>query len=328
MTTTSADRTAFVLGATGGVGGEITAALLRHGWRVIAAVRDPSQARSNVRAEHHSVKWVRADAMDRASVLQASEGADCVVHAVNPPGYRNWGKLVLPMIDNTIAAAEAHGARILLPGTIYNYGPDAFPLLTEDAPQRPITQKGKIRVQLEQRLERASGRGVRSLIVRAGDFFGPFPGNNWFSQGLVKPGEPLKAITNPAKPGVGHAWAYLPDLGETFARLMDRESELDSFARFHFAGHWDQDGQQIVEAIRRVLNDPSIKTKSMPWGLLTVIGLFNETLRELVKMKYLWDAPVQLSNRRLVEFLGEEPHTPLDQAIAATLAALDVTSAK
>lgn len=29
-----------------------------------------------------------------------------------------------------------------------------------------------------------------------------------------------------------------------------------------------------------------------------------------------------MSNRKLVEFLGEEPHTPIDLAISATLAGL------
>jgi peptide-methionine (R)-S-oxide reductase len=41
------------------------------------------------------------------------------VHAVNPPGYRGWSRLVLPMLDNTIAAASAVGATIVLPGTVY-----------------------------------------------------------------------------------------------------------------------------------------------------------------------------------------------------------------
>ncbi len=46
---------------------------------------------------------------------------------------------------------------------------------------------------------------------------------------------------DPREAGIGHAWAYLPDVGETFARLADREGELGPFARFHFAGHWDAD---------------------------------------------------------------------------------------
>ena len=117
--------------------------------------------------------------MDEASIVAAAQGADLILHAVNPPGYKNWATLVLPMIDNTIAAARASGARILLPGTIYNYGADAFPVLREDSPQRSKTHKGKIRIALEQKLEAAAGVGVRSLILRMGDFFGPQAGNNW-----------------------------------------------------------------------------------------------------------------------------------------------------
>jgi nucleoside-diphosphate-sugar epimerase len=75
-------------------------------------------------------------------VRRAAEGVNVIVHAVSPPGYRGWGKVVLPMTDNTIAAAEAVGARIVLPGTIYNYGPDAFPDLREDSPQHAPTEKG------------------------------------------------------------------------------------------------------------------------------------------------------------------------------------------
>jgi nucleoside-diphosphate-sugar epimerase len=97
--------------------------------------------------------------MDAASVARAAEGVRLIVHAVNPPGYRNWGGLVLPMLDNTIAAARASGARVLLPGTIYNYGPNAFPMLREDSPQHPETRKGAIRVEMESRLRAASQDG-------------------------------------------------------------------------------------------------------------------------------------------------------------------------
>ena len=90
----------------------------------------------------------------------------------------------MPMLESTIAAAEATGARIVLPGTIYNYGPDAFPLLAETSPQHRRRGRG-IRVAMES--PRPHRPGVRTLIVRAGDFFGPHAGNNWFSGGLIAP---------------------------------------------------------------------------------------------------------------------------------------------
>ena len=106
----------------------------------------------------------------------------------------------------------------------------------EDSPQKATTHKGRIRIELEKKLKVAASQGVRSLIVRFGDFFGPKPGNNCFSQGMVTPHRLLTSITYPGKSGVGHDWAYLPDAAEAFAELMDHEAELDDFACFHFRG--------------------------------------------------------------------------------------------
>lgn len=307
-------RTALVLGATGGIGSETATALARHGWTIRALSRHGAPAGDTTGWE-----WIKGDAMDGEAVVRAARGTQAIVHAVNPAGYSGWSKLVLPMIDNTIQAARASGARILLPGTIYNYGPDAFPVLHENSPQHATTEKGLIRIALEKRLEEAAAQGVPSLIVRFGDFFGPKTGNSWFTQGMVKPGKPVRAIMNPGKPGVGHDWAYLPDGGETFARLMDQESRLEPFARFHFRGHWDANGHAFVMAIGRAVGQPSIKVTPAPWWLFKIASLFSATMKGLYTVRELWQTPVELDNTRLVSFLGEEPHTPLDEAIATTL---------
>lgn len=304
------DTTALVLGATGGIGGEMVQVLRGRGWQVAALHR------SRQGVDGDGVIWIKGDAMNRAAVTKAAAGAAVIVHAVNPPGYRHWDKLVLPMIDNTIAAALAGGARIVLPGNVYNYGPDAFPLLREASPQRPLTRKGKVRVVMERLLE--SG-GVKTLIVRAGDFFGPHAGNNWFSQGLVKPGKPVTSITYPGKPGIGHAWAYLPDFAETIMRLIEREERLPQFARFHFAGHWDEDGTAMIAAIRRAAGNPALKVRKFPWAAARLAAPFVPLLRELLEMRYLWREPVQLDNTALTGLLGREPHTGWNDAVAATL---------
>ncbi len=321
----STTKTALVLGATGGIGGETAAALLRHGWAVVAMARDGARRAPARTHPLGNATWVSGDAMNALDVRRAAEGVQAIVHAVNPPGYRDWGRRVLPMIDNSISAAKVVGARVVLPGTIYNYGEDAFPELKEDTPQRPTTEKGRIRVALERWMEAASREGAPALIVRFGDFFGPAPGNNWFSQGLVTPGKRLDAITYPGPRGVGHAWSYLPDAGETIARLLDRSDDLQPFARFHFEGIWDADGTAVTGAVAAALGRPDIKIKPLPWPLIGLAGLFQETPRELYQMRYLWRRPARLDNRKLVAFLGEEPHTPLRQAVQQTLAALRVS---
>lgn len=314
----TSDQTALVLGATGGIGGEVARGLVKRGWSVRALHRNP--ARQQSRAD--GIAWIGGDALSAQDVAAASTGASVIVHAVNPPGYRNWGKLVLPMLDSTIAAAIAHGSRIVLPGTVYNYGPDAFPDIGESSPQNPATKKGAIRAEMERRLRAASAKGAKVLIVRAGDFFGPNAGNNWFSQGLVTPGKPVGAITYPGRPGVGHQWAYLPDVAETMLRLLDRGDALEPFAQFHMGGHWDADGTAMIEAIRRAVGKPGLPVRPLSWGLMRLASPFMPLFRELGEMRYLWETPVRMSNARLLAVLGEESHTPLQTAVRETLIGL------
>jgi nucleoside-diphosphate-sugar epimerase len=312
----NSSKTALVIGANGGIGREACAALKRHGWQVRALVRTPPAD-----AKAGGVTWFKGDAMHSADVLAAAKGVDVIVHAVNPPGYRGWDKLVLPMLDNTIEAARMAGARIVLPGTIYNFGTDAFPHLREDSPQHPCARKGEIRAEMERRLSEASHSGVRTVILRCGDFIGPNAGNSWFSQGLTKPDKPVKAVSYPGDYTVGHAWAYLPDVGETIARLLDREDELADFDVFHFGGYW-LDGYGMRDAVRHATGHPHIALRRFPWWLVDVGAPFNETLRELRKMRYLWKSPAQLVDEKLVTFLGEKPYTPIDEALRTTLTSM------
>jgi len=287
---------------------------------VLALHRNPSRAATAAGAD--ATPWIQGDAMNAAQVAAAAQGVDLIVHAVNPPGYLRWNELVLPMLDSSIAAARLSGALLLLPGTVYNFGLTASGELTEEAPQEPGTRKGAIRVEMERRLRSAADEGVRSLVVRAGDFFGPRAGNNWFSQGLVKPGRPVKAIVNPGSKGIGHQWAYLPDVARTMAELVERADELEPFAVFHMQGHWDSDGTGFVEAIRRVLGDPKVPVRAFPWWLVGAAAPVVPLFRELKEMRYLWTNPVRMRNERLVAFLGHEPNTPLDDAVSSTLAGL------
>jgi nucleoside-diphosphate-sugar epimerase len=319
----TSEKTALILGATGGIGGEVGRALMARGWRVRALHRN-----GGVGAGRTGFEWRQGDAMNEADVVAAAQNASVIVHAVNPPGYRNWGKLVLPMIDASIVAAKASGARIVLPGTVYNFGPDAWPNLREDSPQHPTTRKGAIRVELERRLRAASAQGVRSLIVRAGDFFGPrVTGNSWFSAGLVKPRKPVTSVLYPGGKGVAHQWAYLPDVAETMARLIEAEDRLAPFEMFHMEGHWDADGAGLVQAIARVVGKPSLKARAFPWWALTLAAPFVTLFREMREMRYLWREPLRMDNSRLVAFLGEEPHTALDEAVKTTLIGLGCLSA-
>jgi nucleoside-diphosphate-sugar epimerase len=129
-------------------------------------------------------------------------------------------------------------------------------------------------------------------------------------------------VSNPGSPGLGHQWAYLPDVAETMMRLIERESELAPFAAFHMDGHWDPGGTDFPAAIARAVGGRPPAMRRFPWPLVTLAAPFVPLFRELREMRYLWRTPVRMDNGRLVRFLGAEPHTPLDEAVRETLAGL------
>jgi nucleoside-diphosphate-sugar epimerase len=313
------NRTALVIGATGGIGQAVAAALAAHGWNVRALHRDPDRARAA--SPDLAVTWVRGDAMHEADVVAAAKSASILFHGANPPGYRRWRELAIPMLANAIAAARASGARLIFPGNVYNFGPDAGAVVDESSPQNPTTRKGAVRVDMERMLTAAGAEGVRSVVVRAGDFLGNAPGS-WFRAVMVKPGRPLRSVTYPGIRDVGHAWAYLPDLAETVVRLAEIEQELGTFEVFHFGGHWIEPGVEICHAVRRAAGRPDLPIRSFPWIAVYLASPFSAFMRELLEMRYLWRVPLRLDNRKLVSRLGEEPHTPLDEAVAQTLASM------
>lgn len=316
-------KTALVLGATGGIGGTVARRLAADGWRIRALHRKVHE----MRTREPEFEWVGGDAMSAADVILAAEGAELIVHAVNPPGYRNWGELVLPMLDSTIAAAKATGATILLPGTVYNFGPDAFPVLRDGSPQNPVTSKGRIRAEMERRLRDAAGSGTQVIVVRAGDFFGPGSANNWFSQGMVRAGRPVTSVIRPGKVGVGHQWAYLPDVAEIMVRLVERRQDLPPFADYNTEGVWDADGTALIDAVSRAVGRKP-RVWAFPWWSLPLLAPFVTLFRELREMRYLWETPIRMDNAKLVATLGAEPHTPLDIAVRRTLESMGCVDAK
>ncbi len=317
--TAPATKTALIIGVTGSFGGHAAVALMKHGWRIRALARDPEAARAKT-GDHMPIDWVKGDGMNPADVIAAAQGVQAIVHAANPPAYRNWGGTVVPMLRATIAAAEASGARIVLPACVYNFAPDSGASIPETAAQAPVTRKGKLRVEMEEVLRAASQRGVKSLVVRAGDFFGPAAPNSGLQWLTVRSKGRISWVFSPGPRDVGHCWAYLPDMAEATAQLLDREDQLAAFDVFHFAGHWLARADEMGASIRRVTRKPRLPIRSFPYILVYALAPFVETFREMIEMRYLWTRPIGLDNAKLVRILGAEPHTPLDQAMRATLA--------
>ncbi len=321
--------TVLVLGGRGRLGLAAVQAFARDGWRVLAQMRPGAQAPTVA-----GVEWL-AQAVDTpqavadlvARVRQAG-GATVVVHALNPNQYTRpaWERENGPLLQSGMAVARALAATLMLPGNVYNFGQGMPAVLLEGAPYRPTMAMGRVRTEMEERLEAATQRGeLRAVIVRAGNFYGQGQGT-WLDRAMLT-GIRRGKLVFPGPLDVATPWAYLPDL----ARVRET---LPAFESLHFSGHtltgrdWVNALQPLAREQGWLRENEALRVGGMPWPLIRALGLAMPTLGALAALRYLWNQPHRLDNRRLRERIGSEPHTPWPQALEHTLQGLALLGAE
>lgn len=298
----------IVLGINGHIGNAVARAFLAAGYAVTGF------GRSN-KHPIPGVSFVKGDAEDVAAMRAAIGEANLVVNALNLP-YHQWDKgRKDAQTERVIAALGSSGKTLLFPGNIYNYAATDR-VVTPDLPQHPQTPRGEIRVRVENLYRAAAARGdVQVLMLRAGDFFGPGSTGDWFDLAMMREASKGKVGLMGAW-GVGHAWAYLPDLSRAFVKLAEARTRLGRFENFHFAGHFVTP-EEMRDAIAAVA-PPNTRFALVPRWLFGAIGLVDPMMREVAKMGYLWEHPMQLRDPRLDALLGPNFATPFGAAAATT----------
>lgn len=301
-----------VLGINGHIGQHAARAFQQAGFTVTGFGRSNRQAIAGI-------GFVPGDAASLDDVCGAIKDADIVVNALNLP-YDKWDKgRAEAQLATVIAAMGDSGKTLMFPGNIYNYAASNR-RIAPSTPQLPQTPRGAIRVRQEAMLAAASRAGkFQTIILRAGDFYGPNNVGDWFDQAMLMDAGKGK-VYHMAPLDLGHAWAYLPDLGRAFAVLGEQRETLAGFETFHFAGHYVTHGA-LMASINRAAPAP-LKVVPLPWVLLHAMGLVSGVMREVVKMRYLWNNPMELVDPRLERLLGPDFGTPLDTAIAAAVSGL------
>lgn len=316
--TASGSKSVLVLGANGRFGATVVDAFSAAGWRVVAQARHHAAT-----SRRPGIEAIDIDIRDTDRLAAPARGASAVVHAVNMP-YPSWHAEALPAAHAGMDVAQRLDAVFLLPGNVYNFGAGMPPVLLPDTPQRPTTRLGEIRCAIEAEMQARSQAGLRSIVIRAGDFFGAGAGN-WFDRVVVKSLGNGKLVY-PGPLDRAHAWAYLPDLARSFVAAATCETR-DRFTRLHFAGH-TLDGAELLAAIARaaralgIAQDKPLRRTGLPWSALRLGGVVVPMWRELARMAYLWQVPHALDGAALRDTLGELAATNLNTAVAKSLLAL------
>lgn len=308
--------TVLILGASGRFGRAALEAFAASGWRVIAQSRRPLSFSLPAGAVP-----LQCDALDVDAITAACPaGLDVIVNALNP-GYTEWEKRVPALADAALAVARATGALLMLPGNVYNFGSSLPARLTEATPFVADTPKAVIRIDLERRMQAASASGVRSVVIRAGDFLGGDGPGTWLDMVMAKKLDRQKFVY-PGPLDVPHAWAYLPDLARVFVAVAERRDRLAPFDVFHYEGITCT-GEALLRAAEHAVGR-SLAPATMPWWLLRLAAPFVPMCRALLEMRYLWLRPHRLDEARLASLIGVVPHTGLDTVLRESLASSPV----
>jgi nucleoside-diphosphate-sugar epimerase len=304
-----------VLGARGRIGRAAAKAFLDAGYEVYGVTRD-----GKLPDELAGATGVAANALDRRSLTEATRGANIVFNGLSPI-YSYWSTCI-PMAENVMAACAENGALHFFPGTVYNFGSPISAIITEDAPQNPTTEKGRIRVAMEELFRREAKAGrVRTAILRAGDFFGGRGTGAWFDL-VVASKFDKRVYTAPGRVDLIHEWAYLPDLAAAFVALADNRDKLGAFESLNFAGHAVSDLD--MKAAAQCALGECLELASMPWWMLRLGSPFNPMWKAILSMAYLRFEPHRLAPGRLASIIGAVPHTPLEKAVAGAIADLGI----
>ena len=302
--------TALILGANGRFGRHAAAAFIAAGWNVRALSRRGD-------ADIPGAAPVAGDARDPAQLIAAAQGAAVIVNGLNAP-YPDWARELPLQTAAVIAAARATGATHVFPANVYPYGAGMPERLTEATPFRPTATKGRLRMAQEAAFRDAAElHGVRTLLLRAGDFLDTGPGANWFEAQVSAPVAKGR-VRYPGPLDRPHAWAFLPDMARACADLAARRETLPDWAPLGFPG-LALTGAELIAAMSRAA-ERDLRPTGFPWLGLRLAAPFWKLGREVLEMRYLWEVPHRIDGAAFDAALPGFRMTPADEAIAAALA--------
>jgi nucleoside-diphosphate-sugar epimerase len=302
-----------IFGAAGAIGPATALELSARGHRVRAVSRN----RTALEAACPAAELFVADLRDPKAARAAAAGMDAILYAVGVPYHRF--DLHPPMMRATLAAAKAEDVKLLVHvSTVYPFGRPQTALVAETHPRDPHTRKGRFRkIQEDLVLAADDAAGLRTLVLRLPDFYGPTATNSACAYALKnmakgKPADLLGPIDTP------HEWVFVPDVAPVVADLFARPSAFGT--SYNLAGPGVMSELDFATKLFAAAGRP-LRYREASTLLLRALGVFDPTMRELVEMAYLHETPVILDDSKLHAVLGTIAKTSYDDGIAATVAA-------
>jgi nucleoside-diphosphate-sugar epimerase len=284
-----------LLGAGGAIGDELARLLIERGETVRLVSRHPKET---VGAESFA-----ADLSDASQTNASVEGAGiaCLLAGL-PYQLSVWRELWPRIMRNVIEACKRSGTRLLFFDNVYMYG-RVDGSMTETTPYHPSSKKGEIRAKIATMLmDEVQAGKLTATIARAADFYGPQTKNGVPNVLVLQPyasGKPASWLVNDRVP---HSLTFTPDAARGVAMLIERDSAWNQI--WHLPTVPDPPtGRAFIEMAAAAFGvAPKYRVLSKP--MLSLVGIFNPTVRESLEMLYQSERPYLFDSSKFRSAFG------------------------
>ncbi|CAN5397689.1 SDR family oxidoreductase [soil metagenome] len=282
-----------ILGSGGVIGNGLAKFLPQYTERVRLVSRNPKQVQP-------SNELMSADLTKKSEVEKAVEGAE-VVYLVAGLEYKFevWQKQWPLIMDNVIAACQAHGAKLVFFDNVYMYG-KVNGWMTEDTPNNPSSKKGEVRAEIAKKLMDETKRGnLQALIARSADFYGPGAHNTFVQMMLFDPFKKGKSGNWLSNDQVKHSFTYTPDAAKATALLGNTPDAYNQI--WHLPSDKNAPtGKEFIEMAAQAYGVKPKYTVLKKW-MMQIVGLFNPLVKENLEMLYQYENDYLFDSRKFDE---------------------------
>ncbi len=298
-----------ILGAGGSIGNYLAQALTDYTDQIRLMSRNPKKV-------NPADELSPGDLTRMSDVRKAVSGAEVAYLVVGLPyDIRIWREKWPVIMYNTIEACSAENCKLVFFDNVYMYDINEIPHMTESFKINPPSKKGAVRAQVLDSLTEAIDKGhVEALVARAADFYGPDRHNSMLVETVYKPLAEGKTANWLGKADCRHSFTYTPDAAKATALLGNRAEAYGQQWHLPTVSN-PPTGKEWVEAIAKELNvEPKFREVSK--AMITVMGLFNRTMREIKEMYYQNDRDYVFDSSKFEKAFGMAP-TPYEEGIRA-----------
>jgi nucleoside-diphosphate-sugar epimerase len=265
---------------------------------------------------HPLIERVTAEASDVQALQAAATGATVMYSAGSPP-YDRWVSNWPPLAASMLSAAEATGAVLVLVSNLYGYGPVDHPMVERD-PLDATGAKGRVRAMIWEQALAAHEQGrVRATELRSSDYYGPAVLLSQMGERVIPRILAGKGVQVVGKTDLPHSWTYINDVARA---LIAVGGDQRAWGRaWHAPNNPPLSQRQMIQALGVAAGMKDVKVSSIPPLALTVLGVFNPTIRELRETMYQFNQPFVMDSSAITTTFGLAP-TSIDASLDATIA--------